>query len=70
MSKWLDRVGIILAVLGGAVYVRAKIHYFSHYGEPGFHTAHLSYTIGLILIGLVLMIINRIRKRLAQGEDD
>jgi hypothetical protein len=70
MVKWLDRVGIILVVLGGAVYVSAKLHYFSHYGEPGFHTAHFPYTIGLVLIGLVLMIINWIRKRLAQGEHD
>lgn len=70
MIKWLDRVGIVLIVLGGAVYVCAKIHYFSHYGESGFHTAHLPYTIGLVFIGLTLMIINWVRKRLAQGEDD
>jgi SNF family Na+-dependent transporter len=70
MAKWLDRFGMILALLGGAVYIGAKIHYFSHYGEAGYHTTHLPYTIGFVLIGLALMIINWVRKLLAQGEDD
>jgi SNF family Na+-dependent transporter len=70
MAKWLDRTGIILVLLGGAFYIRAKIHYFSHYGEPGYHAAHLPYTIGLVLIGLALMIINWARKRLVQDRDD
>jgi SNF family Na+-dependent transporter len=70
MVKWLDRIGIILVVLGGAVYVGAKIHYFSHYGKPGFSAAHLPYTIGFVLIGFALVIIHWVRKRLSQGEDD
>ena len=35
MEQWLKRVGIVLLVIFGLLYVGAKIHFFTRYGVLG-----------------------------------
>ncbi|HET9839098.1 MAG TPA: hypothetical protein VFR84_12740 [Candidatus Angelobacter sp.] len=63
MIKWLNRIGLILALVGGVVYVFAKIHFFTRFGAVStdeYVKEHYPYTLGLLAIGGIIWVITRV----------
>ena len=53
MEQWLKRVGIVLLVIFGLLYVGAKIHFFTRYGvvSPGdYGEEHWPFWAGMAII--------------------
>lgn len=56
----LRTVSTLLVVLGLAVYIAAKIHFFRHYGDTNYFPEHGVYWILIAAIGLVLLLIEKL----------
>jgi len=72
MTKWLNRIGIVLVLIGIAVFLASWIHRLTHLDVPRdiYFREHRPFTIAIALIGAALYAISWARKRLARDSAD
>lgn len=59
--QWLDRLGVLLFVVGGGLYIVAKLHFLTRYGKIGtseYLEEHWPIWAAAAVIGLILLIID------------
>ena len=62
-KKWINRAAYFLGLIGGLLYIAAKIHFFTRFGKLGlddYIKVHYLFWLGFLLIGGLLWILSRV----------
>jgi len=56
---------IALLATGGLLYIAAKIHFFVRYGSDNFVSEHWPFWAGMVAVGIVVAVLDRLKTRFA-----
>ena len=65
MRTMFRRLETALLLIGGLLYVTAKVHFFLRYGSDDFVSEHWPFWAGMVAVGIVLAILDWLRTRFA-----
>ncbi len=64
MKKWVDMAEILLIVIGGVIYIGAKVHFFTRYRQlstGAYLEEHSAFWAGIAIIALLFWTLGQIQ---------